>query len=67
MTTDATALENHHRSLEEWVQSLERVDVEQHGSTTFTPEELHDAASSLSEAASLSEASVPLIILLQNT
>lgn len=50
---DAMALEKHHRSLQKYVQSLERIDVEQQGSTTFSPEELHDAASLLSEARTL--------------
>ena len=38
---DAMTPEKHHRSLEEYVQSLERFDVEQQGSTTFSPEKLH--------------------------
>ena len=50
---DAIAVKTHHRSLEEYVQSLERVDAEQQGSTTFSPEELHHAASLLSEARTL--------------
>ena len=44
------ALEKHRTSLEEYVQVLGTFDVEQQGSTTFHPEELHNAALQLSEA-----------------
>ena len=47
------ALEKHHISLEEYLQFLERFDVEQQGSRTLTPEELHDAASLRSETRTL--------------
>ncbi len=50
---DAMALERHHRSLEEYVQVLETIDVEQQGSTTFHPEELRNAALQLSKARTL--------------
>ena len=42
---DAMALEKHHRSLEGCVQLLETFNVDQQGSTTLSPEELHQAAS----------------------
>ena len=41
---DAMALKQHHKSLEEYVQILEAIDVEQHGSITVQPEELQNAA-----------------------
>ena len=46
---DAMALE-HHKSLEEYVQILEAIDVEQHGSITVQPEELQNAALRLIDA-----------------
>lgn len=50
---DAMALQKHHKSLEEYVQVLEAFEVEQQGSTTFQPEELHTAALQLSKARAL--------------
>ena len=50
---DAMALQKHHNSLEEYVQVLETFEVEQQGSTTFQPEELHNAALQLSKARTL--------------
>ena len=47
------ALQKHHNSLAEYVQVLETFEVEQQGSTTFQPEELHNAALQLSKARTL--------------
>ena len=40
----------HHKSLEEYVQILEAIDVEQHGSISVQPEELQNAALRLIDA-----------------
>ena len=47
---DAMALKQHHKSLEEYVQILEAIDVEQHGSITVQPEELQDVGLRLIDA-----------------
>ena len=44
------ALKQHHKSLEEYVQILEAIDVEQHGSITVQPEEMQNAALRLIDA-----------------
>ena len=40
---DAMALQSNHRSLAEYVQVLETIDIEQLGSTTIAPEEMRNA------------------------
>ena len=50
---DAMALKQHHKSLEHYVQILEAIDVEQHGSITVQPEELQNAALRLIDARKL--------------
>lgn len=50
---DAMAFQRHHKSLEEHVEVLKTIDIEQQGSTTIPPEELHNAALQLSKARTL--------------
>ena len=47
---DAMALKQHHKPLEDYVQILEAIDVEQHGSKIVQPEELQNAALRLIDA-----------------
>ena len=52
---DAMAFKQYPKSLEEYVQILEAIDVEQHGSITVQPEELQNAALRLIDARRLSD------------